>query len=654
MTTYYVRKSGDDSNAGTSPAAAWATFDKALGATGGTSGDTVYVGPGIYREIVTVNAAAAGVVIAGDPLGEQTGDVPGEVILSGYPTGPFAAAAASPLITANSVDGVTLRNLRMVVGSQYGVSLFTTQNWTIERCVITGMASSGSTSGGVNCVTAYGEDQGLVIRDCMFAAMRYGLRAWMDRGAAGDYDANIQVMRCFFEVQQPVCVETQGAGANYGGGIDVANCTCVDPEYWLLKTVATTISTSIPCTIKDSISIFGGMVSASAAGQVTDGGGNIGSVANANFTAHATSRYEIAPIVEVLYSIGHEWLWGLPSRRPFSVLPGSAAVGYTGTETMDLGNATSAFDGSSVYGDTGTCTSANSDDLSDSTKAWGVNQWKGWLVAVTGGSGSGQVKRIGSNTATELDISGAAPAGGLWATTPDATSTYIIYQGPPVETGKATSGSDTTVVDSGANWVTNQWAGYTVAIGAESQTVISNTATTLTTASWTTDPTTGDNYSIYKGSLTAVQAAPGTMPAHDTGRPATISYNGVTTGYVLDGYASQEFLVPVKAALTTLSVPVMYDSNHGTGSKPQVTIVADPTLGITGSTSTVTAAADTWETVVPTSFTPTAAGYVRVRIQARSATPYGKVSIAASRWNPAFAVRPSLIMSQFQLRPMVT
>ena len=59
MATYYVRKTGSDSNAGTSAGAAWLTIGKALGASGIASGDTVYIGAGVYREAVTVNMTSA-------------------------------------------------------------------------------------------------------------------------------------------------------------------------------------------------------------------------------------------------------------------------------------------------------------------------------------------------------------------------------------------------------------------------------------------------------------------------------------------------------------------------------------------------------------------------------------------------------------------
>jgi len=51
MADYFVSKFGNDSNAGTSAATAWLTVDKAASTAGG--GDTVYVAPGVYRELVT-------------------------------------------------------------------------------------------------------------------------------------------------------------------------------------------------------------------------------------------------------------------------------------------------------------------------------------------------------------------------------------------------------------------------------------------------------------------------------------------------------------------------------------------------------------------------------------------------------------------------
>lgn len=51
--SYYVTKSGKDSNAGTTEATAWLTIQKA--ANSATPGSTVYIGAGVYSELVTIN-----------------------------------------------------------------------------------------------------------------------------------------------------------------------------------------------------------------------------------------------------------------------------------------------------------------------------------------------------------------------------------------------------------------------------------------------------------------------------------------------------------------------------------------------------------------------------------------------------------------------
>jgi hypothetical protein len=74
MATYYVQPNGADSNTGLGPASgtAWRTVQKALGATGVTSGDTIYIAPGTYRESVTVNGTyASNVNIIGDRKASQ-------------------------------------------------------------------------------------------------------------------------------------------------------------------------------------------------------------------------------------------------------------------------------------------------------------------------------------------------------------------------------------------------------------------------------------------------------------------------------------------------------------------------------------------------------------------------------------------------------
>jgi len=72
--------------------------------------------------------------------------------------------------------------------------------------------------------------------------------------------------------------------------------------------------------------------------------------------------------------------------------------------------------------DTGTATSGTTTTLSDTGKAWATNAYTDKVLKITGGTGSGQVGVIASNTSTVITLSAAL------ATAPDATSTYEIVE----------------------------------------------------------------------------------------------------------------------------------------------------------------------------------------------------------------------------------
>lgn len=76
--------------------------------------------------------------------------------------------------------------------------------------------------------------------------------------------------------------------------------------------------------------------------------------------------------------------------------------------------------------DSGTSSGTNGvNTLNDTAKAWTASIWiansSTFRVRITGGTGSGQVRTITANTATQLTVDTN------WTVTPDATSTYIIF-----------------------------------------------------------------------------------------------------------------------------------------------------------------------------------------------------------------------------------
>jgi hypothetical protein len=80
---------------------------------------------------------------------------------------------------------------------------------------------------------------------------------------------------------------------------------------------------------------------------------------------------------------------------------------------VDTGGAVSA---------TGTATAGGASTLTDGSKSWTTNQYQFYRVRITGGTGSGQIRLINSNTATVLSVHDA------WNTNPDNTSTYELTE----------------------------------------------------------------------------------------------------------------------------------------------------------------------------------------------------------------------------------
>ena len=106
--TYYVRQTvGDDRHDGSSPQTAWRSISKL--STALHAGDTVYVGPGLYREQVTVGndgTAENRLIFIADTTGQHTGDPPGVVMVTG------ADPVDEGIFVADSAPGVYRAEVR--------------------------------------------------------------------------------------------------------------------------------------------------------------------------------------------------------------------------------------------------------------------------------------------------------------------------------------------------------------------------------------------------------------------------------------------------------------------------------------------------------------------------------------------------------------
>lgn len=122
----------------------------------------------------------------------------------------------------------------------------------------------------------------------------------------------------------------------------------------------------------------------------------------------------------------------------------------------------------------------------------------------------------------------------------------------------------------------------------------------------------------------ALTSAFGPLERHDT---ATETGSAVIAGtgnhYQITGPGDQDVTVLVDAAATDLEITMRYDTNHAATNKPQAILLANGELGVATETLTMTAAANTDETLAFTQFTPTKAGAVTVRLVSRAAAANG-------------------------------
>lgn len=107
--------------------------------------------------------------------------------------------------------------------------------------------------------------------------------------------------------------------------------------------------------------------------------------------------------------------------------------------------------------------------------------------------------------------------------------------------------------------------------------------------------------------------------------PSPIGAGGSAIKVTGPGYA--EFLVPVPARAITISCKVKWDATYA-GTKPQLQIDANGTIGVLAETITATVAATNIETLTLTAFTPTAAGgMVRIRILSNDTNGAGVLQV---------------------------
>ena len=215
----FVRLSGNDTNTGADPGHALRTISRAAQVALG--GDTIVVGPGTYREGVTVGGGGAvrALLLIADPSGTRTGDAAGRVSIdaTGAPEKAGFKMSGSPgtvidgfvvsggtdggIVVKSGSDNATIRNCTVFSNAGDGIRLQDSANVLVFNNLMygnggTGIGVVGQISGAphatvVNNTIAGNGGRGITVGNTQAASPGAFVRNNIVQGNLGD--ANIKV-----------------------------------------------------------------------------------------------------------------------------------------------------------------------------------------------------------------------------------------------------------------------------------------------------------------------------------------------------------------------------------------------------------------------------------------------------------------------------
>lgn len=218
MTTRYVGPGGNDGNSGLT----WALRKLTLNGVEDTpvvAGDTVYVGPGVYREQLTCDidgSSGSLITYIGDVTGENTDGVGGEVRITG--SDDDQTATRSNAIYAFGVDYRTFRGFRLDYTTDDLIYSSAGTPWIIEDCVFIGTVDYGFYS------TSASAQTGTTVRRCIFFDSSIGIN-----NTGSTLNIGVVIENCLFLG----ATSTRYFAVFIGGcgGVTIHNCAMVSCYY---------------------------------------------------------------------------------------------------------------------------------------------------------------------------------------------------------------------------------------------------------------------------------------------------------------------------------------------------------------------------------------------------------------------------------------
>jgi hypothetical protein len=348
VTDYFVRKGvGSDAAAGTSPATAWATIGKALLAGSPVvGGDRVFLGAGVYREVIAVAITPASTVqIIGDVDGSMTGDR-GEVTWSAYTTNDTSAPSGSVLLNSNGKSFFAISKIYLIGSTNPFVQIQSgSHDWSFSDCAF---QPSGIANGQSLAISpSSGVAANVTVDRCIFmpSSSNDPIRITLPTVNTADFDYAITVQNCVLLVGgggTGIQITSSGALALNGGGVKAYNNIIVGGTQGIYCNVST-LSTSIPaCKAYNNIVLAQqtACLRATTSGQITEDFNRLwAATPRTNVTAGANSNSTVNHAL--LLEIGQSFFQGRGARPFLSPMVGSPLLAFgaqAGGPSVDLLN----------------------------------------------------------------------------------------------------------------------------------------------------------------------------------------------------------------------------------------------------------------------------------------------------------------------------
>jgi len=303
MATYYVKLAadgGNDSLAGTSPSTAWATLQKALGASGIASGDTLYIAPGTYIESVVIGGTySASTFIIGDPTATFfPGMTAAPVRHSNLNAAQTAVSISAILLSGTGKSNLKFSNIHWYGGQlsangYHLVSLLTGASNSFDKCVFESTSNFNRT---LVCTPPTSAALNLSVTNCIF--MGGGGNPSVDLTGSNVADTTI-IRNCLIYRMSWFCSMTNL-------GAKVTNCTSSTPEgnFLVLNSGSLSFPTTVNnCLIMNSLRFC---FNVGTNGMLLENYNRVlGGAVNSNVTQGANSIYAGGSGIESGYALLH-------------------------------------------------------------------------------------------------------------------------------------------------------------------------------------------------------------------------------------------------------------------------------------------------------------------------------------------------------------